>query len=531
MNATNERFANRCLPLRIANQAGWFIRNPQTVDVLWHGGISQEDLQIRVHGQASSMCPMSHFGYGVVTWPIPYLFRTPENYNLAVRGPTNWCKDAAVPLDGIVETDWAVATFTMNWKITRPGIIVRFEEGEPICMISPQRRHEIEETEPEVMSIEEDPSLAAEYDQWSNSRRTFALEKRDTSVPFVWQKHYFLGATPSGSSFPRHQTKLHVKEFRVSLREDSELQPDDAGNDASVISAQSTIPMQGNPISIAYGVSQVPAKIRKAYDIHQVPSNEVDQKHIWSYLRVPAKGVRLSTDPGHLVDTEALVTLGHDLQKWTLATLGVPIVTYPCLNLYLLDEERRFACKQTEQPTLAYAISLCQSPDQSSVELAVETVQRSEGADDHRQAREFTTTALQFNDLIVYDPQRLHRIYSVQRTEEYSKTDTLLLEGELIPAFHCYPSIQEPGRIKALVDEALERVVKSLSSGLSLNGFATVNLSVEDGQTKRCCILLNKVNGMETAVAEALQTIVDRLSSSRFPERDLSLTIPVFFSC
>jgi hypothetical protein len=25
------------------------------------------------------------------------------------------------PLDGIVETDWLEATFTMNWKLTRPN--------------------------------------------------------------------------------------------------------------------------------------------------------------------------------------------------------------------------------------------------------------------------------------------------------------------------------------------------------------------------------------------------------------------------
>ena len=62
----------------------------------------------------------SNFGYGIVTWYLPYLFRTSPGYNLWVRGPVNSPKDGIVPLEGLVETDWAEATFTVNWKITRP---------------------------------------------------------------------------------------------------------------------------------------------------------------------------------------------------------------------------------------------------------------------------------------------------------------------------------------------------------------------------------------------------------------------------
>jgi hypothetical protein len=38
---------------------------------------------------------ISHFGSGILTWNVPYLFRTPPGYNLLVRGPANWPKDAA----------------------------------------------------------------------------------------------------------------------------------------------------------------------------------------------------------------------------------------------------------------------------------------------------------------------------------------------------------------------------------------------------------------------------------------------------
>ncbi|HMZ02762.1 MAG TPA: DUF6065 family protein, partial [Burkholderiaceae bacterium] len=57
----------------------------------------------------------SHFGSGILTFSLPYLFRTSPGYGMLVRGPTNCAKDGAAPLDGIVETDWAPYSFTMNW--------------------------------------------------------------------------------------------------------------------------------------------------------------------------------------------------------------------------------------------------------------------------------------------------------------------------------------------------------------------------------------------------------------------------------
>ena len=204
MDATPNRFANRCLPLRIANQAGWFILNAEPVEAIWHGGDHLADIDVSVLGRHLALAPTSHFGFGVLTWTIPYLFRTPPGYNLVVRGPANGYKDGIVPLDGIVETDWALATFTMNWKFTRPGLRVRFEAGEPICMIFPQKRHEIESFLPEIRAIESAPEIRDGHQKWSESRARFSREMHEggASVPphLTWQKHYFHGHAPAGHS-------------------------------------------------------------------------------------------------------------------------------------------------------------------------------------------------------------------------------------------------------------------------------------------------------------------------------------------
>lgn len=126
MEATDQRFANRCLPMLIANQAGWFLIGRHTVRVRWTGGRSPSSLTIEVLS-GDGPCPaISHFGHGIVTWHVPYLFRTPPGYNLLVRGPANWPRDGIAALEGVVEADWSDATFTMNWQMTRPRHAVTF---------------------------------------------------------------------------------------------------------------------------------------------------------------------------------------------------------------------------------------------------------------------------------------------------------------------------------------------------------------------------------------------------------------------
>ena len=144
MNTTAERSAYRCLPLLMASQAGWLLSSPASVQVRWNGRAELGAVEIwRCVDSPFSpdyLWPISHFGQGIVTWTLPWLFRTSPGYNLLVRGPANSVKDGIAPLEGLVQTDWAVATATMNWKITRPDKWITFEAGEPVCMVVPQAR-------------------------------------------------------------------------------------------------------------------------------------------------------------------------------------------------------------------------------------------------------------------------------------------------------------------------------------------------------------------------------------------------------
>jgi hypothetical protein len=217
MDRAHLRHPYRCLPLVIANQCGWVLRSPVGFRAYWYGGPNKTDVELQFDTPDNRV--VSHFGSGVITFTIPFLFRTPPGINLWVKGPANAIKDGVQALEGVVETDWLASTFTMNWKITRECEWVRFDKDEPFCMLVPVPRGLAETLVPRRVAIESNPDLQAHYRAWEASRKGFieGLEGRDPeAVKRGWQKDYFQGRTPEGKPFTGHQTRLDVKEFPPS---------------------------------------------------------------------------------------------------------------------------------------------------------------------------------------------------------------------------------------------------------------------------------------------------------------------------
>jgi hypothetical protein len=219
MDATGDRFAYRCLPLAIANAHGWEILCRGGFVARWDGTPTLDAIKI-VSDPGSAPSATSHFGNGILTFNMPCLFRTEPGIDLWVQGPVNRPKDAIAPLAGVIETDWAPYTFTMNWIFTRPGVDVRFDKGEPICHIWPLQRGALEAVEPELRPISEVPELKHQLDTWNLSRLAF---QADLSQPgsqaqaSKWQKHYQQGLMPDGSvaeTASDHHTRLRLKPFR-----------------------------------------------------------------------------------------------------------------------------------------------------------------------------------------------------------------------------------------------------------------------------------------------------------------------------
>lgn len=223
MDDTQQAFAYRCLPLNIANAHGWEILSPVGFTAEWDGGGGLDSVKVTgdsLKGTADadrSNLPISHFGQGILTFHTLGLFKTEPGHDLFVGGSTNLMKDGLHPLTGVIETDWAPYTFTMNWRFTRAHHPVRFEIGEPFCMFYPVRREILRVAEPEFRDLATDPDLKRAYDQWHGGRETFLNDLRaadPTAVSVKWQKNYYRGLMPDGEPVDSaHATKLQPSPF------------------------------------------------------------------------------------------------------------------------------------------------------------------------------------------------------------------------------------------------------------------------------------------------------------------------------
>lgn len=207
----------RCLPLSIANAHAWHILCPFKLEIMWNGGPEIKDLEVKSDAIAPDLLShvvRSNFSRGIATFHVGYMFRTPPEWNLMISGPYNEPKDGIYPLTGIIETGWLPYPFTMNWQLTRPGIIT-FEKDEPICSIMPIPKSYIENVTPKIYAQTDDPILDYEHNAFREERERFSKklsEKDPETKKRAWQKHYFTGQMPDGTqAIDNHQTKLRLK--------------------------------------------------------------------------------------------------------------------------------------------------------------------------------------------------------------------------------------------------------------------------------------------------------------------------------
>lgn len=213
--AAHRNFAYRCLPLTIANQAGWAIGSPVTFTAVWNGRMEKGAVAFQFEDAYGSYARQitDHFGAGIVTFNVPWLFRTDSpGVGLSVRGLPNAPKFNATPLEGFVETDWLPFTFTMNWKLVRPGVPVTFVKGEPICFIHPHSILPLESIAAVRRPLADDPEALQAYRQWEGSRESFNADPRRD--PAEWQKFYHAGSMAPAP--PTHRTAIKAPPFERS---------------------------------------------------------------------------------------------------------------------------------------------------------------------------------------------------------------------------------------------------------------------------------------------------------------------------
>ncbi|MET9030889.1 DUF6065 family protein [Nocardia sp. NPDC004168] len=93
MSATRSGWANRCLPMLMANQSGWVLRNTCAVSAVWTGEEGPSGVSVIADPpDAEELVPTSHFGSGILTGTS----RSCSVPRRATTGPANWPKDGPV---------------------------------------------------------------------------------------------------------------------------------------------------------------------------------------------------------------------------------------------------------------------------------------------------------------------------------------------------------------------------------------------------------------------------------------------------
>jgi hypothetical protein len=165
--------AYHCLPLVMANQWGWQVLCPTDVRVTWDGSLGVSGLTVAVNPRFAATIK-SQFGSGIVTFSVPWLFRTPPGWDLYVKGPSNRWKANCAALEGVVETWWLNYTFTLNWKIVEPGT-VGFAAGESLAQLVPVPHATFDDSRAMEAPLGlAEPLAAEELLKWRQARRDIA---------------------------------------------------------------------------------------------------------------------------------------------------------------------------------------------------------------------------------------------------------------------------------------------------------------------------------------------------------------------
>lgn len=224
MDAVPQKYIYRCIPLLSANSMGWELLNPVDAKVRWDGGDFNTNLL--VESERHRFGPASHFGCGMVTWYVPFLFRTSPDLGLVVTGPANHEHNDAVPLDAFVRTDWLPFPFTMNWRMTAKNKSVSFNAGEPICRVLPYPIAMLEETSIEICDLADDPGFLAEVNSWGQKRQDNVVKQQSDVQEWlqtgemptgegVWNSQYVRRkGREGGEGFLPHQTVFKPSEVK-----------------------------------------------------------------------------------------------------------------------------------------------------------------------------------------------------------------------------------------------------------------------------------------------------------------------------
>lgn len=216
MDETPNQYAYHCLPLKIANQIGWVLKNPTSFNATYVNDDFESSVKIEFDNlndqEKYGFDISSHFGNGIITFTLPFIFKTPEPWCIWARGLPNYYKDNVCFLEGIIETFWTHMSSTYNIKLIEKDKKIRFEKDEPLAFFTITNLKEIDESTIIFKNPQENKKFSDDFKVWKDKR---SEANNNYTRKEIWQKHYKKGVHDQ----TLEKNKDHKSKINLSVRQ------------------------------------------------------------------------------------------------------------------------------------------------------------------------------------------------------------------------------------------------------------------------------------------------------------------------
>jgi hypothetical protein len=517
----------------VANEAGWTIRTPFGLGARWNGADAPGNVEIRVldPSHPGTARVSNQLGVGLVTFNMPYVFRTPPGVALLVRGPPNFWIAGVHPLEGLVETDWATTTFTMSWRIESPHRWIEFAPGDPVCFLQPISIATVEAAQPVLRPLSDDPEAEALYRTWAASRAAFKADLERS--PREWQKDYYLGREPAGRPVASHRTRLEVAPF-TGIPEDAHPRAPRAPK-AAIGDSPTPQRVGSKPLCLVLDDFYPSARELRASVEHDFTSaaQRGAERGVWDLFQREGSYAYLRTPAERVIPARLVRRYRYALRSWAWENLGVGHLTGPLLSLYVSG---CVATLGNDPQDAAYAFVHSLSPGLGFT--GGDTLLRDGDSE------EVKRVAPTFNRLLVFDARLPHGVELVQGSWSPHR-GRLVLQGHIRAGglYHTGGLTHDDvaGALRGTARRLAELVPELGSAGLTGLG---VRLDVDsDGEVTDVVTLsaFGAAVGGPGIPADVIDRIIDTLAGTRFaggpgtatfsvPLDDLRSAVPMFKS-
>jgi hypothetical protein len=422
------------LPTSTANRTGWMVLNDQEVEVTWNGGKNRSDVRILCRTQGASSRVVSQFGNGIVTWKLPLRFRLPSEFGLRLRGPTNWPKEGVFPIEQVLDADSSPAPVSMSWRVTRIGIPVRFELGEPLCMIYPELQGLAAEVDPHIHTVEENSTSSKKADSVYEAETASRSSKGSIQQRYGREAHEASeNASPARSD--RESWAQGNEEAVGSHLQDSSVQEDHRLplriEDQSRECATPLGPARpAEPFYIENDFYDQASDLRSQFERVALAVSSMDPSaNPFLYAHSEDAFQFITATAERIFAPDLLFSLLDRLRAWARQNLGVTHASTPQVKVYHGGSYRHFA-KDDIRVSWHYLLSLTRDKKQAKrVKIFLESGSEGLGGPGFAVTK-VTRFQLALNQLLVHDTRQA---YGIDRDKGSTSpvAGTVLLDGYL----------------------------------------------------------------------------------------------------